>query len=79
MPAFDGRDDFVGIGGPCEGLWALVGLSDEAVDGGLKVDDGSENAAPEASSGELGEQAFYRVEPRVNSPGNSPIFNGAQP
>ena len=28
MPAFDGSDDFVGIGGPCEGLGHLVGLLD---------------------------------------------------
>lgn len=38
MPAFDCGDDCVGIGGPCEGLRHLVGLLDEAVDGGLKVD-----------------------------------------
>jgi hypothetical protein len=30
----------VWIGGPGEGLpWGLVGLGEEAVDGGLKVDD----------------------------------------
>jgi hypothetical protein len=45
VPAFDGGDDFVGVGGPDEGLGHLVGLLDEAVDGGLKVDDGAEDAA----------------------------------
>ena len=39
MPALDGGDDFVGIGGPDEGLWAVVGLGEEAVDGGLEIDD----------------------------------------
>ncbi len=28
MPAFDGSDDFVGIGSPCEGLGHFVGLLD---------------------------------------------------
>lgn len=37
MPALDGGDDFVGIGGPGEGLWLLVVLGEEAVDGGLEV------------------------------------------
>ena len=63
MPAFDGGDDFVGIGGPGEGLWLLVGLVKEAADGGLQIDDGSEHAAPEAPLGELGEEALHRVEP----------------
>ena len=33
MPAFDGGDDFVWVSSPCEGLWHLVCLGDEAVDG----------------------------------------------
>jgi hypothetical protein len=37
VPAFDGGDDLVGIGGPGEGLGLLVVLSKEAVDGGLEV------------------------------------------
>ena len=41
MPAPDGGDDFFGIGGPGEGLGHLVGLLDEAVDGGLEIDDRS--------------------------------------
>ena len=45
MPAFNGGDDFVGIGGPSEGLWLFVVFNEETVDGGLKIDDGMENAA----------------------------------
>ena len=49
MPASDGGDDFIRIGGPDEGLWALVVLGKEAVDGGLKVDERVEDAAFEAA------------------------------
>ena len=38
-------DDLVGIGGPEEGLGVTVGLGEVAVDGGLEVDDGAEDAA----------------------------------
>ena len=55
MPAFDGSDDFVGIGGPFEGLGVIVGLFDEAVDGGLEIDDRAKDAAFETPSGQLGE------------------------
>ena len=49
MPAFDGGDDFVGIGGPYEGFGLGIGLCDEAVDGGLEIDDGSEDATLQSS------------------------------
>jgi hypothetical protein len=39
-----GCDDFVRVGGPCEGLWHLICLCEEAVDSGLEIDDGSEDA-----------------------------------
>ena len=39
MPSSDCGDDFVGVRGPCEGLRFGVGLGEEAVDGGLEVDD----------------------------------------
>jgi len=39
MPAIGGGDDFVWIGGPDEGLWLLVVVGDEAIDGGLEIDD----------------------------------------
>ena len=63
MPAFDGGDDFVGIGGPDKGLWLFVGSAQEAVDGGLEIDDRAEDAALEAGAGQLGEEAFDRIEP----------------
>ena len=53
----------VGVGGPDEGLGIGIGLGEEAVDGGLKVDDGAEDAAFEASAGELGEEALDGIEP----------------
>ena len=42
--------------------WALW-FVEEAVDGGLEVGDGSEDAALEAASGHDGEKAFDGVEP----------------
>ena len=63
MPTPDGGDDFAWVGDPGEGLWGIVGLSDEAVDGGLKIGDGSEDAAFEAPPCELGEEALDGVEP----------------
>ncbi len=39
MASSDGGDDFVGVCGPCEGLRFGVGLGEEAVDGGLEVDE----------------------------------------
>ena len=62
LRAPDGGDDFVGISGPGEGFGHLVGVLDEAVDGGLKIDDGSEDAALQSSSGQFGEEALDRVE-----------------
>lgn len=44
MPSPDGGDDGVGVGGPGEGLGLDVVLAHEAVDGGLKVDDGVKDA-----------------------------------
>src|SRR5271165_257620 len=63
MPAFDGGDGFVGVCGPCEGLWGLVCLGEEAVDGGLEVDDGSEDAALQSSLGQRGEVTLDGVQP----------------
>ena len=63
LPAFDGGEDALRIGGPDEGFGIGVCLSDEAVDSGLQVNDGSEHAALEATAGELGKEAFDRIEP----------------
>jgi len=64
MPAPDVGDDFVGIGDPLEGLGVGVVIIEEAVDGGLEVGDGSEDAALEAALGQDGEEALDCVEAR---------------
>jgi hypothetical protein len=63
MPTIDGGDDFVWIGGPDEGLWLLVVVGDEAIDGGPEIDDAFEDAALEAPLGEDGEKTLDGVEP----------------
>ena len=63
MPTIGGGDDFVWIGGPDEGLWLLVVVGDEAIDGGLETDDAFEDAALEAPLGEDGEETLDGVEP----------------
>jgi len=67
MPAFDGCDDFVRVGGPCEGLWHLICLCEEAVDSGLEIDDGSEDATFQAPLGQIGEVPLHGVEPGARS------------
>ncbi|MDQ0506427.1 hypothetical protein QOZ94_003236 [Xanthobacter agilis] len=56
-------DDGVWIGAPDEGLRGLVVLADEAVDGGLEIDDGLEDAILEPPAGQDGEEALDRVQP----------------
>ena len=63
MPTGCGGDDFIGIGGPDERLWLLVVIGDEAIDGGLEIDDALENAALGASFGQDGEETLNGVEP----------------
>ena len=63
MPAFDGGDDFIRVGGPDEGLGIMIGLFDEAVDRSLELDDRAEDAALETALGELGEEALDGIEP----------------
>ena len=65
MPTFNGCDDLVGIGGPCEGFRVVVGFCDEAGDRGLEVDKGMEDTALEPPLGEFGEEALDGVEPRT--------------
>ena len=62
-PTIDGGDVFVGIGGPDEGLGSGVGFHEDAIDGGLQIDDWAEDASLQAAAGQLGEVAFDRVEP----------------
>src|SRR5580765_8759339 len=68
-PAFDGSDDFVGVGGPDEWFWVIVGLGNEAIDGDLKIDDRSEDAASQTPLGELGEEGLDGVEPGARGRG----------
>lgn len=51
MPTSDGGDDFIGIGGPSEGFGVSVVLIEEAIDGGLQIGDGAEDAALEPAFG----------------------------
>ena len=41
----------------------MIGLGDEAVDGDLKIDDGSEGATLQSPFCEFGEEPFDSVEP----------------
>lgn len=85
MPAPDGGDDLIRIGTPDEGSGLLIMLLDETVDGGLQVDDGVEDAVPEAATGQFGEEAFDRVQPgtgrwyEVERPARVAIQPGADP
>ena len=63
FPALDSGENTLWIGGPYEGFGIGVCLGDEAVDGDLQVNDGSEYASLEATTRELGEEAFDRIEP----------------
>ena len=58
VPASDGGDDLIGIGGPYEGFGVIVGFPEEAVDGGLEINDRAERTAFEATLAEFGEEAL---------------------
>ena len=49
-------------------------LLDVAVDGGLEVDDGAEDAAFEASAGERGEEAFEVAGPGGRTPDSQKLL-----
>ena len=52
------------FGPPDEWLWFVgVVFFDEAVDGGLEIDDGMKDAVLEPSAGQFGEEAFDGIEP----------------
>jgi hypothetical protein len=58
-PSVSGGDDIIWIGFPDEWLWvAGIVFVDEAVDGGLEVDDGMEDAVREPAPGKFGEEAL---------------------
>ena len=63
VPPFYGGNYLVWIGGPCEGFGVFVGFGDEAIYGGLEIDQGVEDATFKPPSRELGEESFDGVEP----------------
>jgi hypothetical protein len=65
MPTPDSGDDFVWVCGPGEGFGIIVGLRDEAVDGGLEFDNAPEDTALQSLLGKFGEEALDGVEPRA--------------
>ena len=65
MPTFNGGDNFVWIGGPRKWFRALVGFGDEAIDGGLEIDERMEDAPVEPPFGEFGEEALDSIGPRT--------------
>ena len=64
-----------------KGFGCLVVVGDEAVDGGLEIDDALEDAALEATLGEDGEEALDGVEPAGGGRGEveGPARMPAQP
>ena len=63
-PSVSGCDDVVWVGAPHK--WLCLGIvvfGDEAVDGGLQVDDGVKHAVLQPSPRQFREKALHRVEP----------------
>jgi hypothetical protein len=69
-PALGSSEDVIGGFGPNEGFGRAIGLGEEAVDGHLKLDDRSEDAALQPLPGELGEQAFDQADESAANPQN---------
>jgi hypothetical protein len=63
-PLVSGSDDSVGISSPDERLWCLVVFGNEAVDGGLAIDDRVEYAIWQSSPCQDGEEALDGVSSR---------------
>lgn len=63
VPALDGGEDLVWICGPDERLRVVVCLGEEAIDGGLEIDDQVEHVALKPTFAELGEEALDGIEP----------------
>ncbi len=51
LPAGDGTEDAIGVGGSDEGLGMFFVLGDVAVDGGLEIDERAEDPTRDAASG----------------------------
>ena len=82
-PLVSGSDDAVGVSGPSE--WLRLGrvvLRNEAVDGGLEIDEGMKHPALQATPGQLGEEALDGVQPgaagghEVEGPARMPLEPG---
>ena len=65
MPTPDSGDDFVWVCGPGEGFGVVVGVGDEAVDGGLKIYHATEDTALQSLLGKFGEEPLDCIEPRA--------------
>jgi len=64
-PSVSCCDDVIGVGFPDEWLWVGgIVFADEAVDGGLEIDDGLEDAVLEPAPREFGEEIGNRMSPR---------------
>ena len=64
-PTPDSGDDFIGVCGPGEWFGIIVGLRDETIDGGLEINNASEDTALQSLFSKLGEEPLHRVEPRA--------------
>ena len=63
-PPISGSDDFVRVCAPFEGLGlCFVVRFDEAVDYGLEIIDGSQDAMLQTASGAFGDEALNSVQP----------------
>ena len=69
VPTSDSGNGVVWLGSPDEGFWIVVCLCDEAIDGSLKVVEGSEDATLEPASRELGKEPLDGVESGSRSRG----------
>ena len=76
VPSFDSSDDFIRVGGPEKRFGIFVGFDDEAIDGGLEINEGVEDATVKPPPGKFGEESFDGVEPRTGCRGeveNKPL------
>lgn len=63
MPAPDGGDNFVRVGFPYERFGVAIMFADEAIDGGLQIDDGMKDAIFQTPAGQLCKEALDGIEP----------------
>jgi hypothetical protein len=66
VPALDGCDDFVGIGGPNEWSGIVVGLGNKTIDGGLEIDEGSKHAALQSALAQLSKEPSTALSPEAD-------------